>query len=138
MPTPADERVVLDTSALVSRLLLPKSPPAEAFRQAAAQARILVSSATLGELADVLSRPKFDRYVSIADRQQFLRLMGRIAEIVPITYRVRACRDPRDDMFLELAINGSADVIVTSDKDLLALDPFRGIPILTPVRYLAR
>ncbi len=86
----------------------------------------------------MLSRPKFDRYVSIADRQQFLRLMGRIAEIVPITYRVRACRDPRDDMFLELAINGSADVIVTSDKDLLALDPFRGIPILTPVRYLAR
>lgn len=108
------------------------------MRKASAEARILMSSETLGELADVLSRPKFDRYISIADRQQFLRLLGRVAEIIPITYRVRACRDPSDDKFLELAVNGSAHAIVTGDKDLLALDPFRGISIVTPARYLAR
>jgi predicted nucleic acid-binding protein len=44
---------------------------------------------------------------SITDRQEFIRLLGRVAELVPITYRVQACRDPKDDKFLELALNGS-------------------------------
>ena len=86
----------------------------------------------------MLGRPAFDRYVTIADRQQFLRLLGRVAELVPIVYRVEACRDPGDDKFLELAINGEADVIVTGDKDLLALNPFRGVAIVTPAAYLTR
>jgi putative PIN family toxin of toxin-antitoxin system len=89
---------------------------------------LLVSEATLNELADVLSRSKFDRYVSIDDRQQFLRLLARVAEIVPITYRIAACRDSRDDIFLELAVNGQADLIVTGDRDLLVLSP---VPIHT-------
>ncbi len=134
----ARERIVVDNSALVSRLLLPHSVPGQAVRKAVDEAQLLVSEATLTELADVLSRPKFDAYVTIEDRQEFLRLLGRIAELVPITHTVRACRDPGDDKFLELAVNGGADLIVTGDKDLLALDPFRGIPILTPTGYLAR
>jgi predicted nucleic acid-binding protein len=58
--------------------------------------------------------------------------------MVPIIHTVRACRDPRDDKFLELAVNGEALLIVTGDDDLLILDPFRGIPIVTPVAYLAQ
>ena len=134
----ARERVVVDNSALVSRLLLPHSVPGRAVRKAVDEAQLLVSEATLTELADVLSQAKFDAYVTIEDRQEFLRLLGRIAEMVPTTYTVRACRDPGDDKFLELAVNGSADLIVTGDQDLLALDPFREIPILTPAGYLAR
>ena len=61
-------------------------------------------------------------------------LFGREIEIVE---RVTACRDPDDDMFLEVAVNGRATHIVTGDKDLLALHPFRGIPILTPADFLA-
>ena len=49
---------------------------------------------------------------------------------------IRACRDPKDDKFLEVAVHGSADVIVTGDSDLLDLHPFRGIAILTPADYL--
>ncbi|GIK99254.1 MAG: hypothetical protein BroJett029_34630 [Alphaproteobacteria bacterium] len=90
------------------------------------------------ELTDVLSRPKFDRYIDISDRQGFLRRLARMAEWVPIVQVIRACRDPRDDKFLELAINGEADLIVTGDADLLALHPFRRIPILAPAAYLAR
>ncbi len=134
----ARARVVVDTNALASRLLLPNSVPARAVRKAVAEARLLVSEATLMELADVLSRAKFDPYVSIADRQQFLRLLGRITEMVPVVHTIRACRDPRDDKFLELAVNGEADIIVTGDDDLLVLDPFRGIPIVTPTAYLGR
>jgi putative PIN family toxin of toxin-antitoxin system len=134
----ADERVVLDTNALVSRLILPRSVPGQAVRKAAQEARILISEATLEELAEVLARPKFDAYVTIAERQTFVRLLGRIAETVPIICTVRACRDPRDDKILELAINGQATLIISGDKDLLTLDPFKGIPIRSPAAYLAR
>ena len=129
-------RVVLDTNALVSRLLLPASVPGRAVRKAVDEAQVLISEPVLEELADVLARPKFDAYVSIEDRQEFLRLLGRIVEMVPIVHTVRACRDPRDDKVLELALNGEANAIVTGDADLLALNPYRGIPILTPARYL--
>jgi len=98
---------------------------------------LLVSEATLAELADVLARPKFAPYVSIQDRQQFIRLLGRVCEMVPITHMIRACRDAKDDKFLELAVNGGAGVIITGDKDLLALNPFRKIAIVTPAQYLS-
>jgi len=130
------ERVVVDTNVLVSRLLVAQSTPALAVRKAVDTGQLLASATTLEELADVLSRRGFDAYVTVADRQQFIRLLVRVAEIVPITLRIRACRDPNDDKFIELAVNGSADVIVTGDRALLALDPFRGIPIVTPSRYL--
>jgi putative PIN family toxin of toxin-antitoxin system len=132
----APARVVIDNNALVSRLLIPGSVPGRAVRKAVDEAQLLVSEATLEELADVLARPKFDPYVSIADRQDFIRLLGRIAELVPITFAVRACRDPKDDKFLELAINGRADLIVTGDLDLLELNPFRDIPITGPAACL--
>jgi putative PIN family toxin of toxin-antitoxin system len=131
-------RVVFDTNTLVSRLLLTDSVPAQAVRKAVNEAQLLVSDATMTELADVLARPKFDAYVSLEDRQQLLRLLGRIAEMVPVVHTIRACRDPRDDKFLELAVNGDADLIVTGDDDLLALHPFRDIPIITPAAYVGR
>jgi predicted nucleic acid-binding protein len=60
------------------------------------------------------------------------------AELVTITARIAACRDPTDDKFLELAVNGHADLIVSGDADLLALNPFRGIPIVTPATFLVQ
>jgi putative PIN family toxin of toxin-antitoxin system len=132
------ERIVADTNCLVSRLLLPSSVPGDAVRRAADSGLLLASEATMNELADVLARPKFDRYISLADRQQFLRLLGRVAEFVPTVYPVRECRDPKDDKFLELALNGRAHLIITGDADLLALHPWREIAIVTPARYLKR
>ena len=131
-------RIVVDTNTLVSRLLLANSVPAHAVRKAVGEARLLVSEATMTALADVLARPKFDAYVSLEDRQQFFRLLGRIAEMVPVVHTIRACRDARDDKFLELAVNGDVDLIVTGDADLLALHPFRGIPVITPAAYVGR
>ena len=129
------QRIVADTNCLVSRLLLPFSVPGDAVRKAADSGLLLVSEATMNELADVLARSKFDRYISLADRQQFVRLLGRVAEFVPIVYPVRECRDPRDDKFLEVALNGGADVIVTGDADLLGMNPWRGIAIMLPSHY---
>jgi putative PIN family toxin of toxin-antitoxin system len=132
------ERVVADTNCLISRLLLPSSVPGQAVRQAVDHGILLVSEASMNELADVLSRPKFDRYVSLEDRQQFLRLLGRVAEFVADVYAVRECRDPKDNKFLEVALNGKAELIVTGDADLLTLNPWRGVAILSPAEYLKR
>jgi uncharacterized protein len=134
----AKERIVVDTNVLISRLLLPASMPGRAVRKAVEVGQLLVSAATTEELAAVLSRAKFDPYLSIADRQEFIRLLGRIAEMVPVVRRVRACRDPRDDKFLEVALNGRAALIVTGDRDLLELNPYMGIAILSPAAYLDR
>ena len=132
----ARSRVVVDTNVLVSRLLLPNSVSARAVRHAVEYGQLLASEATLAELADVLSRDKFDRYVDLADRQAFFRQLAGVVERVPITYMVRASRDPKDDMFLELALNGQANYIVSGDQDLLVLSPFQQIPIMNPVNYL--
>lgn len=129
-------RIVVDTNILVSRLLLPRSVPAQAVRRAVGEGRLLVSEATMGELAEVLARAKLDPYVSIEERQRFLRLLGRIAELVPILHRVEACRDPKDDKFLEVAVNGKAALIVSGDRDLLDVGRFQGIPIVTAAAYL--
>ena len=138
MPIETRERVVIDTNALVSRLLLPGSIPGQAVRRAVAEAQLLASDDTIIELADVLARKKFDPYTTVRERQEFLRLFDRIAERVPIVHVIRACRDPKDDKFLELAVNGAAQLIITGDADLLALHPFRGIDILPPASYLTR
>ena len=132
------ERIVADTNLLVSRLLLPQSLPAQAVRKAVDEGQLLVSAATLEELADVLSRAKFDPYVSLEDRQDFIRVLNRVAERIIVTALIKACRDPKDDKFLEVALNGEANLILTGDRDLLTLHPFRGVDILSPREYIER
>ena len=63
--------------------------------------------------------------------------VARIAKIVPISTTVRACRDPNDDKILELGVSGEAAPIVTGDRDLLALTPFRTVGIVAPAQFLA-
>jgi putative PIN family toxin of toxin-antitoxin system len=88
------------------------------------------------ELLAVFSRPRFDRYGSCERRLQLANAFILATEEVLVTDPIRACRDPRDDKFLEAAVHGRADAIITGDLDLLALDPFDGIRILTPAIYL--
>ena len=129
-------RVVADTNVLVSRLILPDSVPAQVLRQVELNSLLLFSESTMNELADVLSRQKFDRYVSLNDRKGFVERLGKIAEFIPIVQLVRECSDPKDDKFLEVALNGSADMIITGDTDLLGMNPWRGVAILSPLDYL--
>jgi len=130
------ERVVVDTNVLVSGLLRESSVPGQAAARARHNAILLISQATIGELADVLAESKFDRYVTVRHRLQFIRLLARVAEFVPIIHPVRECRDPKDDKFLEVALNGRADLIVTGKEDLLGMNPWRGVKILSPARYV--
>ena len=135
---PSGERIVVDTNVFVSGLLRRSSVSGQAAAKARRNAVLLVSEATMTELADVLAMAKFDRYVSVEQRVGFIRLIWNIAEFVPIIRRVRECRDPKDDNFLEVALNGRADLILTGDADLLTLSPWRGIAIVPPAEYLKR
>jgi putative PIN family toxin of toxin-antitoxin system len=129
-------RFVFDTNVVVSALMLLESPPRRAFDAARQHGQLLVSEATLEELDDVLRRPKLAGYVSEDQRLEFLAAYIRDAEDVVVTIRLRECRDPKDDKFLELAIAGKASHIISGDQDLLMLSPFHDIVILTPVDFL--
>lgn len=128
----------MDTNVFASAIIFPRSVPRQVVNHALDHGVVIFSEATMGELAEVLSRSKFDSYVSRADRELFLAQIERAAEFVPIIRLVRACRDPKDDKFLEVALNGRADVIITGDADLLGMHPWRGIEILSPTDYLKR
>ena len=82
-----------------------------------------------------MARPYFLSLIDPDTRAWLERLMAA-AEPITITERIAACRDPTDDMFLELAVNGYAEMIVSGDANLLALHPFRGIPIVAPATFL--
>ena len=135
---PMNERSlwVADTNVLVSRLLTPDSIAAQAIDRALAHGILLVSEATLNDLIEVLGRPKFDPYITHEDRQRFIALLGGVSRIVPITRHIQACRNPKDDKFLDVTINGEARAIITGDHDLLALDPFHGVRIVSPADFL--
>jgi uncharacterized protein len=90
------------------------------------------------ELREVLSRNKFDRYLTRDERERLLAAVIGEAQLVHTSTAIRACRDPDDDAILELAVDGRASVVVTGDKDLLVLDPFRSVRIVTPAQLLAR
>ena len=132
------ERVVIDTNVLISGLFSTTSTPAKAVEKAATKAQLIVTMETLRELIEKLHSPKFDRYVRRERRDARLERVASLVEIIDVLQSIRASRDPKDDKFLEAAVNGRANVIVTSDRDLLDLHPFRGIAIVTPADYLTR
>jgi putative PIN family toxin of toxin-antitoxin system len=128
---------VFDTNVLVSRLLLTTGPAAKAVDHALSQHGVLLfSNATLEELTEVLSRPKFDPYVTREDRRRFVELLGGVSRVLPITRHVNACRDPKDNKFLDIALTAPAQALITGDRDLLELNPFCGLAIMTPADYL--
>jgi uncharacterized protein len=125
-------RLVVDTNVFASAIIFPRSVPRQAVDHAWDHGVVIFSEATMSELAEVLSRSKFDSFVSRAERELFLAQIESAAEFVPIIQLVRACRDPNDDKFLEVALNGRADVIITGDADLLGMHPWRGVEIVSP------
>ncbi len=126
---------VFDTNIIVSALLFEDSKPALALQEALDQGNLLLSMEVAEEIAEVLRRSKFDRYVKRKTREEFLRAFILEAVFVEIIKTIKVCRDPKDNKFLELAVNGNASHLITGDEDLLALNPFQGISIMTPNQF---
>lgn len=121
---------------MVSAALFPNSVPRQAVDFAIDHHSLLQSATTAKELAEVIGRKKFDKYVAYDIRSTFVGRILEAANYVRIEESIVACRDPKDDKFLELAVNGKADYLITGDDDLLTLNPFRGIRILTAREFL--
>jgi putative PIN family toxin of toxin-antitoxin system len=127
-------RIVVDTNVIVSAAFKESSWPAGVLRWVGSFGGLLKSTDTEREVFEVLQRPRIARNTLPLFGVQ-LRQIFDDAVTVTINARIAACRDPKDDKFLELAMNGHADVIVSGDIDLLVLERFRGIPIITPAAF---
>lgn len=135
--TPESEpRYVFDTNILISALLFSQSTPRRAFDAAQDHGKILVSEPLLQELLRVARRPKFERYVIQAEREQFLVALTQMATLVTVTVQLQVVRDPKDNLVLELTVSGHATAVITGDSDLLTLGSYDGIPIQTPAQFL--
>jgi putative PIN family toxin of toxin-antitoxin system len=132
-------RAVVDTNVLVSALILPHGSVGPVLlRLRVGQYTLLYAQPLLEELVDVLNRPRIHHKYGLSqdDIQSVVALIMLRGEAVAPELRIVACRDPKDDKFLEVAVAGRADVIVSSDQDLLALHPFETIPIVRPADFL--
>jgi putative PIN family toxin of toxin-antitoxin system len=128
-------RVVIDTNVFISAALKDKSLPALAAHTVERRGSLLKSEATECQLFEVLSREHLAALIDPASLKWLKKFMAK-AEMVVIKNSIRACRDSTDDKFLELAVDGRADLIISGDKDLLALNPFEGIPIVDPAAFV--
>jgi putative PIN family toxin of toxin-antitoxin system len=132
-------RAVLDTNLLVSYLLTHRAPIATIIDDFLAQDQFIMIGAPelLGELDRVLTYPKLQRYYSDEERIRFVALVFALSEAVDLPETVpRICRDPDDDRLVACAVVGGADVIVSGDDDVLALQRVGDIPILTAAQFL--
>lgn len=127
--------VIFDTSTLIGAILKPHSLPAEVYYHAAKKYRLLASNETLQEIREVVQRDKFDRFRSLEERAVALSYYLGLVEIIRPTLFCTDCRDEKDNKFLSLALSAEADIIVSSDDDLLVLHPYKNIRILTVRQY---
>ena len=127
---------VFDTNTLISAFLFPKSIPRKALDKGIESGKLVLSTKTYTEFKKVILRPKFDKYLSPGTKQKALKELNSFGIFIETTERITACRDPKDDKFLELAVAAKASCIITGDDDLLVLHPFRNIPIFNPSDFL--
>ena len=132
-------RAVVDTNIMVRALIMPLGtvgPVLQRLRKG--DYTLLYNHSLLDELVDVLNRPRIGRKYGLDhdDIKTVLALMLLRGEAVTPGRSITACRDPKDNKFLELAVSAEATHIVTGDDDLLVLHPFQGIAIVTPAAFL--
>ncbi len=123
-------RAVLDTNVLVSAIISDGNARALLKKSIANKYRLVTSSLILEELASVLCRPKFK--TSREETNRIIDALKRTADVVDVKSKIQAVKeDPKDDMIIETALDGEAQIIVTGDSHLLALKNFRAIKIVT-------
>ena len=134
-------RAVLDTNVIVSGTILSTGPPAEildAWRER--QFDLIIGPTILSELDRVLRLPKIARVYAVGpqDVDDLLTLLSSRALVAGKGRTVSApLRDPKDNPILTYALESHADYVVTGDHDLLVLERFQEIPIVSPAAFAA-
>lgn len=127
-------RVVLDTNVVVSGLL--GGTATEVIRRwRAGSFDLILSEEIMTEYEDVLNRPKFNLPVWVIE-ELLGYIRARAEWIEPRGGIETVARDPSDDKFLEAAVTGQADWLVSGDYDLLDMEEYEGIAIIPPHEFL--
>ncbi len=128
-------RLVIDTNVFVSGLISGTGSPAKILRAIQNKKVIhLVSDPIMEEYLRVLEYPRIRRFKKITDAfvADIAAYLIYQTERVELVSKIKLSRDPADDVFLETAVDGSANLLVTGDKtDLLSLREIEGIPIIS-------
>jgi putative PIN family toxin of toxin-antitoxin system len=133
-----DKLFVFDTNAFISASLISGSVNELALNKAFQTGKVAVSTECFAEFTEVLFRKKFDKYFTDERRLQVIQKLERDTINFKVGVIINACRDPKDDKFLELAVTAGASCIISGDQDLLTLNPFNDILIITAAEFLER
>jgi hypothetical protein len=123
-------RIVLDSNVYISALLFAGIPYKILNLGIKGEIKLIISREIIKEITGIL-RNKFHWPEHNIDK--FVRRISHICEIVKTNHKLEVIKDdPSDNMVLECAVNGKADLIISGDKHLLHLKTFRGVPIKNP------
>ena len=132
-------RVVVDTNVFISGLI--STGPSRLILNLLEENAFhcVMTPALLKELKKTLRRPKFTTLFKDININELIKTINNKALFIAApSVKIEVCRDPQDNIVLEAAVAANASVIVTGDKDLLVLNPFRHISILSPKDFLKR
>lgn len=135
-------RAVLDANVLISALVRPSGPPGQILHALLSRQafELVLSSEIVAEVERGLELPRIRKYLTDPrDARLVVADIVALADLVEETATVSGvCRDPEDDRVLGAALEGRAAMIVTGDRDLLALKEHEGVRIMTPREFLDR
>ncbi len=133
-------RVVLDTNILIGALITKGTPPDSLYRAwLRGEIELVTSAAQMAELADVLARPRLQKFLDADEVTAIVENLGTRAHIVDDSPDVNVSPDDKDNAILAAAIAGKADLIVSGyKKHVLALGEVEGIPVVTAREALRR
>jgi uncharacterized protein len=130
--------IVIDTNVLISAGLLPDSKTAHVVSLAVKHFAIAQNKNTWQEIETRIVRKKFDRYFGIDGRRRHLATISRSVEFFESHAVESASPDPDDNMFLGLAIDAGAKIIISGDPDLKNLKTHKGILVIPPAEFFEK
>jgi putative PIN family toxin of toxin-antitoxin system len=132
-------RAVLDTNVLISGVISTGVPHELLIKGFTREYQIVVSTETLTEFRDTLLKYPERFHMDESEVQQEVETIRYFAEFVDPKEDITAVEaDPDDDKFLEAAVAGNVDYLVSGDGHLLELDSFRGVDIVEPRTFYDR
>jgi putative PIN family toxin of toxin-antitoxin system len=135
-------RIVLDTNTVLSSLISPGGAAANAVAAAFGAHEVVESPETLRELGEKLASPRLAAFIDPDFAKIAFKAFAASVTMVEAAKNVTVCRDPKDNMFLDLAVAARALAVVSGDRDLRTLKHINGIghviPIIDPQQYLGR
>jgi putative PIN family toxin of toxin-antitoxin system len=128
-------RVIIDTNLWISFLISKDYSKLDEILFTK-KATLVFSQELLDEFITVVRRPKFRRFFSPSDIEDVIETIEEYADFVEVNSNENACRDIKDNFLLSLSIDGNVDFLLTGDKDLLTLNPYKSTTIITLSEFL--